>query len=148
MPTGNIRLIAHGEAKKSTRIHGHRIFGCFFDKVCFSFDKYDTNIITHRLQVRNLKDKMSLSHFQTRTGCPVAMSQHNRVVKRDAITVPEPPAPLSLSRYWKSATHHLRSERCYRSRNPPEGIDAAAYRSRRSLSSAMPYRAAALLLPP
>lgn len=141
-------MIAHGEAKKSTRIHGHRIFGCFFDKVCFSFDKYDTNIITHRLQVRNLKDKMSLSHFQTRTGCPVAMSQHNRVVKRDAITVPEPPAPLSLSRYGKSAPHHLRSERCYRSRNPPEGIDAAAYRSRRSLSSAMPYRAAALLLPP
>lgn len=148
MPTGNIRLIAHGEAKKSTRIHRQEDFRVLFDKVCFSFDKYDTNIITHRLQVRNLKDKMSLSHFQTRTGCPVAMSQHNRVVKRDAITVPEPPAPLSLSRYGKSATHHLRSERCYRSRNPPEGIDAAAYRSRRSLSSAMPYRAAALLLPP
>ena len=148
MPTGNIRLIAHGEAKKSTRIHRQEDFRVLFDKVCFSFDKYDTNIITHRLQVRNLKDKMSLSHFQTRTGCPVAMSQHNRVVKRDAITVPEPPAPLSLSRYGKSAPHHLRSERCYRSRNPPEGIDAAAYRSRRSLSSAMPYRAAALLLPP
>lgn len=148
MPTGNIRLIAHGEAKKHPKILSPVDSGAFFDKVCFSFDKYNTDIITHRLQVRNLKDKMSLSHFQTRTGCPVAMSQHNRVVKRDAITVPEPPAPLSLSRCEQNAPHRRRSERCYKSRNHPEGIDAAAYRSRRSLSSAMPYRAAALLLPP
>ena len=43
-------------------------------------------------------------------------------------TVPEPPAPLNLSRCEQNVPHRRRSERCYRSRNPLEETHAAACR--------------------
>ena len=64
--------------------------------------------------------------------------------KTQPLTVPEPPAPLSLSRCEQNVPHRRRSERCYRSRSPLEGTHAAACRSHRSLNSTMPYHAAAL----
>ena len=59
-------------------------------------------------------------------------------------TVPGLPAPLNLSRSGWNAPNRSRSGHCCRSAHHPEGTDAAACRSHRSLSSAMSYHAAAL----